>query len=120
MPGVSGVTVVTNACVYYQYTRGCGRIERPAFPAPSVFRERDVMAKLARKARRDREAVSARSCSPDERTRNPGAAVRLIPDFVPLIRATFTFPYLSDDRRYMTECRTADKTAVGEYGFARN
>ena len=46
--------------------------------------------------------------------------MRLIPDFVPLIRATFAFLYLSDDRRYMTECRTADKTAVGEYGFARN
>jgi hypothetical protein len=38
MPGVSGVTVVTNARVYYHYTRGCGRIGRPAFPAPSVER----------------------------------------------------------------------------------
>src|SRR5260221_6121991 len=40
MPGDSGVTVVTNARVYYttlHYTRGCGRIERPAFPAPSDF-----------------------------------------------------------------------------------
>jgi hypothetical protein len=36
MPGDSGVTVVTNACAFYQYTRGCGRIGRPAFPAPSV------------------------------------------------------------------------------------
>jgi hypothetical protein len=36
MPGVSGVTVVTNARVYYT-TRGCGRIGRPAFPAPSFF-----------------------------------------------------------------------------------
>jgi hypothetical protein len=36
MPGVSGVTVVTNACVFYHYTRGCGRAERPAFPAPSL------------------------------------------------------------------------------------
>jgi hypothetical protein len=35
MPGDSGVTVVTNARVYYHYTRGCGRIGRPAFPAPS-------------------------------------------------------------------------------------
>jgi hypothetical protein len=34
MPDVSGVTVVTNACAYYQYTRGCGRAKRPAFPAP--------------------------------------------------------------------------------------
>jgi hypothetical protein len=34
MPDVSGVTVVTNACAYYQCARGCGRAERPAFPAP--------------------------------------------------------------------------------------
>ena len=33
MPGVFGVTVVTNARVYYT-TRGCGRTKRPAFPAP--------------------------------------------------------------------------------------
>jgi hypothetical protein len=37
MPGVSGVTVVTNARVYYT-TRGCGRYGRPAFPAPSDVR----------------------------------------------------------------------------------
>jgi hypothetical protein len=35
MPGESGVTVVTNLRVFYFYTQGCGRIERPAFPAPS-------------------------------------------------------------------------------------
>ena len=34
MPGDSGVTVVTNSRVFYT-TRGCGRIGRPAFPAPS-------------------------------------------------------------------------------------
>src|ERR1700728_4920892 len=34
MPGDSGVTVVTNACAFYQCARGCGRAERPAFPAP--------------------------------------------------------------------------------------
>src|ERR1700679_4055613 len=34
MPGVSGVTVVTNACAFYHCARGCGRAERPAFPAP--------------------------------------------------------------------------------------
>jgi hypothetical protein len=39
MPGRSGVTVVTNSRVFF-YTRGCGRIERPAFPAPSDFQER--------------------------------------------------------------------------------
>jgi hypothetical protein len=26
--------VVTNACAFYQCARGCGRAERPAFPAP--------------------------------------------------------------------------------------
>jgi hypothetical protein len=47
MPGVSGVTVVTNARVYYT-TRGCGRTKRPAFPAP-LFSEGGMFpAKLAR------------------------------------------------------------------------
>jgi hypothetical protein len=36
MPGVSGVTVVTNACAFYHCARGCGRAERPAFPAPLI------------------------------------------------------------------------------------
>jgi len=35
MPGRSGVTVVTNSCAFYYCIRGCGRIARPAFPAPS-------------------------------------------------------------------------------------
>jgi hypothetical protein len=38
MPGVSGVTVVSNSCAFYFCTRGCGRSGRPAFPAPSHFR----------------------------------------------------------------------------------
>src|ERR1700730_4235257 len=54
----SGVTVVTNARAYYQYTRGCGRIGRPAFPAPSDFRGRTLRIKLGRIRPRDREAVS--------------------------------------------------------------
>src|SRR5881296_2723621 len=38
MPGSSGVTVVTTlVCFVLFRTRGCGRIERPAFPAPSEF-----------------------------------------------------------------------------------
>jgi hypothetical protein len=52
------VTVVTNARVFYT-TRGCGRIGRPAFPAPLISQGETLMAKLARKARRDREAASA-------------------------------------------------------------
>jgi hypothetical protein len=35
MPGDSGVTVVTCLRAFYFCTQGCGRIERPAFPAPS-------------------------------------------------------------------------------------
>ena len=34
-PDVSGATVVTNSCAFYTCTRGCGRIARPAFRAPS-------------------------------------------------------------------------------------
>src|SRR5512132_4049128 len=37
MPGRSGVTVVTMLVCFFHCTRGCGRIARPAFPAPSVF-----------------------------------------------------------------------------------
>src|SRR5258706_13090995 len=37
MPGRSGVTVVTTLVCLFFYTRGCGRIARPAFPAPSDF-----------------------------------------------------------------------------------
>jgi hypothetical protein len=37
MPGDLGVTVVTNSCAFHLCTRGCGRIKRPAFPAPSDF-----------------------------------------------------------------------------------
>jgi hypothetical protein len=48
MPGESGVTVVTNARVYYHYTRGCGRIGARHSPAPSDLRGREVPANLAR------------------------------------------------------------------------
>jgi hypothetical protein len=37
MPGVSGVTVVTCLRAFLICTQGCGRIGRPAFPAPSVL-----------------------------------------------------------------------------------
>ena len=44
MPGVSGVTVVTNACAYLtHHTRLRALSARPAFPAPSFFGVRDVM-----------------------------------------------------------------------------
>src|SRR5260370_7619985 len=38
MPGETGVTVVTIlVCFVLFRTRGCGCIERPAFPAPSII-----------------------------------------------------------------------------------
>ena len=33
------VPVVTNACAFYQCTRGCGCARHPAFPTPSSFRK---------------------------------------------------------------------------------
>ena len=51
MPGDPGATVVTNSCVYYFYTRGCGCNGHPAFPTPFVGRIDD--AQLGRMARRD-------------------------------------------------------------------
>jgi hypothetical protein len=47
MPGDSGVTVVSNSCAFYFCTRGCGRIERPAFPAPSDLEGERLTVKLA-------------------------------------------------------------------------
>jgi hypothetical protein len=32
---ISGVTVVTTLVCFFICTRGCGRVGRPAFPAPS-------------------------------------------------------------------------------------
>src|ERR671918_782917 len=57
MPGDSGEPVVTNSYAFLFCMRGCGRIERPAFPAPSEFQMRFMSAKLARLARRDRAGV---------------------------------------------------------------
>jgi hypothetical protein len=53
----SGVTVVTNARAYYQYTRGCGRIGRPAFPAPSDHQKARNFGST-----RARHAAGSRSC----------------------------------------------------------
>src|SRR5258705_12648018 len=58
MPGRSGVTVVTNSHAFLFCVRGCGRIARPAFPAPSDFRERDADSKpRAKRAARSRSRV---------------------------------------------------------------
>jgi hypothetical protein len=60
MPGVSGVTVVTMlVCFVLFCMRGCGRVARPAFPAPFDWRVRKLLANLGRVTPRDREVVSA-------------------------------------------------------------
>src|SRR3977135_4307843 len=51
VPGNPGVTVVTTLVCFLLCTRGCGRIRRPAFPAPSEFRERQVYGKNRAKHR---------------------------------------------------------------------
>jgi hypothetical protein len=52
MPGDSGVTVVTMLVCFFHCTRGCGRIVRPAFPAPSDFWA-DVFCKTSDASRRE-------------------------------------------------------------------
>jgi hypothetical protein len=46
---ISGVTVVTTlVCFVFYRTRGCGRVVRPAFPAPSDLSGAELKAELAR------------------------------------------------------------------------
>src|SRR5712675_1183505 len=76
--------------VFY-HTRGCGCIERPAFPAPSITGGREIQVKLARKvAARSRSRVRARkmggaTCPPSleerRRKRYPSIAVRGVDGF---------------------------------------
>src|SRR5437899_3232064 len=63
MPGRSGVTVVTTLVRFLFCVRGCGCIGHPAFPAPSVLRAANVLAKsrARRAARIWSRAVIARS-----------------------------------------------------------
>jgi hypothetical protein len=58
MPGNSGVTVVTTLVCLFFYTRDCGCIGRPAFPAPSVQRGEWFLQNFGRIAPRDRDALS--------------------------------------------------------------
>jgi hypothetical protein len=51
MPGESGVTAVTNACAFYTTHAAAGRIERPAFPAPSDLRGQDFSRQNSREIR---------------------------------------------------------------------
>ena len=59
MPGETGVTVVTNSYAFLFCMRGCGCIERPAFPAPSDFWA-NSFAQPGRIAPRDRGELRSR------------------------------------------------------------
>ena len=54
MPGRSGVTVVTMlVCLFLFCMRGCGRIERPAFPAPSIVKSGETVLQTSGESRRE-------------------------------------------------------------------
>src|SRR5437763_702462 len=58
VPGETGVTVVTTlVCFILFRTRDCGRIQRPAFPAPSGFSGAGLQSKTRAQA-----AARSRSC----------------------------------------------------------
>jgi hypothetical protein len=63
MPECFGEPVVTNSCAFHFRTRGYGCIERPAFPAPSLFSREDHLQKLGREARRECGSVSGKRVS---------------------------------------------------------
>ena len=52
MPNCFGEPAVTNACAYYQCTRGCGCAVHPAFPAPSLLEEGQQRCKARANSRR--------------------------------------------------------------------
>src|ERR1700728_803497 len=80
MPDVSGVTVVTNACAFYQCARGCGRAQRPAFPAPLLGVARPLIEEggTVMKNSREMRGENAKAC--------PG-----IKSFTQEARGNFTF-----------------------------
>ena len=91
MSGDSGVTVVTMLVVLFTFcTRGCGRIVRPAFPAPSDFEGQDSKQNSRENARRDREVVARRHCEERLRRSNPLFLCRAIDCFAePVIDKAF-------------------------------
>src|SRR5215813_9179786 len=54
MPECFGEPVVTNSCAFFYRARGCGCIEHPAFPAPSLIFEGDVS--------QNSDAIAPREC----------------------------------------------------------
>src|SRR5580692_6305403 len=56
MSGESDVTVVTTLVCFFICTQGCGRIERPAFPAPFVSRAERTSTTRAKSRRGNAES----------------------------------------------------------------
>src|SRR5258706_4891619 len=75
MPGETGVTVVTMLVRFFSCVRGCGCIERPAFPAPSDIRRRDAQGKTRAKMRGEiaKPCLATRGCLKFESVRIRGA-----------------------------------------------
>jgi hypothetical protein len=78
MPGDAGVTVVTTlVCFVFIAREAAGASRARHSLRPLFFRRRDVMATLARNARRERGAVSPRHC---EEHRDEAIHTYLLPD----------------------------------------
>jgi hypothetical protein len=71
MPGDPGVTVVTNSCAIFIAREAAGASGAQHSLRPLISQGQEFKAKLARKARRDREAVSSRHCEERKRRSNP-------------------------------------------------
>ena len=63
MPGRYGVTVVTMLVCFFHCTRGCGRIARPAFPAPSEFQKAERFWQTSRETRGENAKLCLRRSS---------------------------------------------------------
>src|ERR1700754_5098484 len=71
MPGVSGVTVVTNARAFYTTRAAAGALSARHSPRPLIGEGGTSRPTLARNTRRDRGVVSSRHCEPTGRREAP-------------------------------------------------
>jgi hypothetical protein len=77
MPGRFGVTVVTTLVCLFFYTRGCGRIERPAFPAPSDLQKAERSWQTSRGSRGEIAKLCVmRTSAPSPHMSSPGLTGR--------------------------------------------
>jgi hypothetical protein len=84
--------VVTNACAFYQCARGCGRAERPAFPAPSDRRVRKFESKpRAYQAARSRSCVWTSLPATNAKRLRKGAKRRSNPAFAAVTMDCFAY-----------------------------